>query len=130
MAGGSVAKEKETDEQCPKCERWYFGRGNALNMHKANCDGEADTDPTPEPTPEATDADVREAVESVEENPAMASPSSEADTGGPTGYTCDGCSGDLLEPGDTFTVEGTEYRVDSGECVCVPCGLCYDEGEV
>lgn len=131
MAGGSLEKEKPTDEQCPNCGRWYFGRGNALNMHKANCDGGSD-DPDPPATEsrEATDADVAQAAsESSTENPAMQGPPSESDSG-TSGTTCPECGGSLKEPGETFTVQGEQWEMDDGEYGCLDCDLLYSEGEV
>lgn len=64
MTGGSVTKERATDQQCDHCERWYASRG--LAEHERNCDGEPNDDQTeqhvfdPEPdTPESimTDTD-------------------------------------------------------------------------
>lgn len=133
MSGGSVEPEGPHDEACPKCGLYYHSQGNSLNMHKAACDGDGSsgTESTDESTPEppSQPADATPSPDTTE-NPALASPSAETDTGGSGGNTCDECSGDLLEPGDTFTMDGTTFQVDPGEYICVPCGLAYSEGEV
>lgn len=63
MTGGSITKERATDQQCPHCDRWWASRGFA--EHKRNCDGESDNqssdhdvfDPEPE-TPDSTMTDT------------------------------------------------------------------------
>lgn len=44
MAGGSHVKERATDQQCPKCDRWYGAQG--YSAHVEHCDGDPDDGPS------------------------------------------------------------------------------------
>lgn len=46
MAGGSISKEKPTDQQCRSCSLWYDSRG--IERHESNCDGSRPDDPAGE----------------------------------------------------------------------------------
>jgi len=71
MAGGSLTKERATDQQCDRCGRWFGARG--ISEHEKNCDGESNTGPSdshvfdPQPDPDQT-ADQPQITPMTDEN--------------------------------------------------------------
>jgi len=121
MTGGSEEPESPHDEKCPHCGLWYGGKGVAMSMHTAACEGGEDSesnagDTTPDSgssadgTASAAESTTKEKTTGTGTNPLVESPDTESTTSESTGSTteessddppddieCPQCGGELID---------------------------------
>ncbi len=123
MAGGSIKKEKPTDQQCSKCSLWYDSRG--IDRHEKECDGSRPDDPADEVDVFDPDAEREpEEISTETNNDTMTATCPECES--PDDVMKPITFAKLLDRRDQLT-EQMKKQLEDHDHVCAGCEVVWDD---